>query len=216
MPESYPVIPFDKTRDKIINIDLSESNQEITSDILLDTPKFTAYINNLLKSAGARYAIGGYGEKRAVYSRSALFGDDKAEPRRIHLGIDIWGKPYTNVRAPLEGIIHSFADNNNFGDYGATLILSHVQNDRTFYTLYGHLSLNSIKNLHEGESVSAGDVIGEFGIPSENGNWPPHLHLQVINDLQGWKGDYPGVCAESEKNFYLSNCPDPTSMISII
>ncbi len=56
--------------------------------------------------------------------------------------------------------------------------------------------------------VKKGDVIAEFGIPFENGQWPPHLHFQIIKDMQGMKGDYPGVCAFSEREMYLANCPD--------
>lgn len=101
--------------------------------------------------------------------------------------------------APLDGIVHSFAFNNRFGDYGATIILSHLLNGVSFYTLYGHLSLNSIKNIQEGDRIEKGDVFGEFGIPSENGSWPPHLHFQIISNIGEWKGDYPGVCKFSEK-----------------
>jgi murein DD-endopeptidase MepM/ murein hydrolase activator NlpD len=100
-------------------------------------------------------------------------------------------------------MVHSFAFNNAFGDYGATIILSHQLQDVSFYTLYGHLSLASIKNLQEGVHIQKGDVFAEFGIPQENGNWPPHLHFQLIKDLQGMKGDYPGVCRFSEKEIYL-------------
>src|SRR6185436_12983667 len=134
--------------------------------------------------------------------------------RRFHLGVDIWGKPYTKVIAPLDGIVHSFAFNNNFGDYGATIILSHSFHGVNFYTLYGHLSLNSIKDKQEGETIKKEDVFAEFGIPLENGHWPPHLHFQVIRDIEiplaiGRKGDYPGVCKFSEREKYLNNCPDP-------
>ena len=140
---------------------------------------------------------------------------EEAEPRRLHLGTDIWGKPHTAVMAPLNGIVNSYAFNDTFGDYGATIILAHQLGDISFYTLYGHLSLNSIKNLQEGQRISKGDIFAEFGIPSENGQWPPHLHFQIIADLQGWKGDYPGVCKFSEKEIWLRNCPDPDLILQM-
>ena len=138
-----------------------------------------------------------------------------AEPRRLHLGVDIWGGAGTKVTAPLDAIIHSFAFNNNDSDYGATVILTHNLGGYGFHTLYGHLSLNSIKNLHEGKNIGKGDVIGEFGMRFENGNWPPHLHFQVISDMQGWKGDYPGVCKYSERQQWLENCPDPDLILQL-
>src|SRR5262249_30625654 len=101
------------------------------------------------------------------------------------------------------------------GDYGATIILTHLLDETSFYTLYGHLSLNSIKNLREGDRISKGDYFAELGIPAENGQWPPHLHFQIIKDLQGWSGDYPGVCKYSEREVYLANCPDPELILQM-
>lgn len=212
-----PVVPFDPGTDKLLLLDFTESNKSLTEDILKDTTKFSAYINDLLGSAGARYGIGGYNEHRTVYSRSKVFDAPVPgeEPRRLHLGTDIWGKPYTAIMAPLDGIVHSFAFNNQFGDYGATIILSHQVNGYTFYTLYGHLSLNSLKNLYEGQNIRKGQVFAEFGIPYENGHWPPHLHFQIILDMKNRKGDYPGVCKYSEKEEWLKNSPDPDTLLQL-
>ena len=41
------------------------------------------------------------------------------------------------------------------------------------------------------------------------GGWAPHLHLQLMFDMQGKTGDYPGVCRFSEKDLYLKNIPNP-------
>jgi len=214
----HAVVPFDSSKDKLLSLNFTANNHELTSDILSDTAKFTSYINNKLVSANAKYGIGGYAEHRTVYSISKLFDADKTgeEPRRLHLGIDIWGKPYTKVMAALNGIIHSYAFNDGFGNYGVTIILSHSLLGFTFYTLYGHLSQSSIKNIKEGDKVGRGDVFAEFGIPVENGHWPPHLHFQVIIDIENWKGDYPGVCKFSEKEKYLSNCPDPDLILQMM
>lgn len=212
-----PVVEFDPSKDKLLLMDFTAANTELTNEILTQTQLFTDYINIKLAQANVRYGIGGYNEHRTVYSRSKVFdAEDGAEPRRLHLGIDIWGKPYTKVMAPLNGIVHSFAFNNSYGDYGATIILSHRLGNLSFYTLYGHLSLNSLKNLYEGQNISAGDVFAEFGIPFENGQWPPHLHFQLILDMQGYKGDYPGVCKFSEREMYLANCPDPDLLLGMM
>jgi murein DD-endopeptidase MepM/ murein hydrolase activator NlpD len=216
----HPVVPFNPGKDKLTGLDLSGENDSLPADALSDTKAFTIYINEILKNANAKYAIGGYGELRKMYAMSRVFDAEKPgeEPRRFHLGVDIWGKPYTKVIAPLDGIVHSFAFNNNFGDYGATIILSHSLQGFNFYTLYGHLSLNSLKDKQEGATIKKEDVFAEFGIPLENGHWPPHLHFQVIRDIEvptaiGRKGDYPGVCKFSEREKYLSNCPDPDLLL---
>ena len=113
-------------------------------------------------------------------------------------------------------MVHSFAYNDNFGDYGATIILLHQLETVAFHTLYGHLSLADISMLSEGAYITRGEVIGHFGEPAENGNWPPHLHFQIINDLQYKEGDYPGVCKLSESETYLANCPDADLILNMM
>jgi murein DD-endopeptidase MepM/ murein hydrolase activator NlpD len=157
---------------------------------------------------------GGYGELRSIYGKSDLFSGE--EPRRFHLGVDIWGDAGTPVYAFLGGMIHSFAFNDNDGDYGATLVLLHQLDGIAFYTLYGHISLRDIDSIAPGQYVSHGQEIAHFGEPHENGNWPPHLHFQVIADMELKKGDYPGVCKFSEREKYLKNCPDPNLILQII
>jgi murein DD-endopeptidase MepM/ murein hydrolase activator NlpD len=211
----HPVVPFDPTRDRLYPFDFTEQNRELQPEQIADTESFASYINQTLRMHHARYGIGGYGEHRTLYARSSHF-DTGEEPRRLHLGIDVWGPAGTAVMSPLDGIVHSFAFNNNDSDYGATLILTHNLEGMGFHTLYGHLSLNSLKNCHEGQYVSKGQVIAEFGMRFENGNWPPHLHFQLIADMEGWKGDYPGVCKFSEKERWLANCPDPEGMLRMM
>ena len=140
-PVFGPVVPFSPERERIVSFDFTGNNTRLTDIILQDTTLFTRYIFEQLDKAGAKYGIGGYAEHRTVYTRSKLFDSydlsaqqkkmlatsPATEPRRLHLGIDIWGKPHTAVKAPLDGLVHSFAYNDAFGDYGATIILTHTQ-----------------------------------------------------------------------------------------
>jgi murein DD-endopeptidase MepM/ murein hydrolase activator NlpD len=215
----HPVVPFDPASDRLYPFDFTENgfngnSRGLDAADIADTERFAAYINRTLRENGARYGFGGYGEHRTLYARSSHF-DGGEEPRRLHLGVDIWGPAGTKVMAPLDGIVHSFAFNNNDSDYGATLILTHRLEGIAFHTLYGHLSLNSLKNLYEGKTIDRGEVIAEFGMRFENGNWPPHLHFQLIADMQGWKGDFPGVCRYSERDRWLANCPDPDLILRL-
>ncbi len=213
----YPVVPFDPATDRLLALDFTETNTELTDQLLNNISAFNDYIQSKLQASHARYGIGGYAEHRTVYRFSRVF-DPKipgSEPRRLHLGTDIWGKPHTPVLSPLDGIVHSFANNDQKGDYGATIILTHQLQGNTFYTLYGHLSLNSLKNQREGKRIEAGEIFAEFGIPAENGGWPPHLHFQLILDAGRSKGDYPGVCPFSEKDQWLANSPDPDLVLQL-
>ncbi len=213
----HHVVPFNQKKDKLLHINFTATNTELTSNISEDGDKFASYIKQKIKSADALYAIGGYAEYRAFYSRSTVFDTAfEAEPRRLHLGIDIWGAAGTPVYAFMGGMVHSFAYNDKFGDYGATLILLHQLDGLAFYSLYGHISLSDINNIHAGQYVIRGAEIAHFGEPSENGNWPTHLHFQIINDMELKKGDYPGVCSYGEKDRYLKNCLDPDLVLNMM
>ena len=209
------VVPFNKITDKIAALDLSKTNTSFTEDIYSDEEKFEAFINQERKKNNAAYLIGGYREHREMYRRSTLFDKNVAdtnyssiEPRSLHLGTDIWGDTGTKIFAPLGGMVHSFAYNNNFGDYGTTIILQHQLKTLNFYTLYGHLALKNIEGLRKGKFITRGENFANFGPPQENGHWPPHLHFQIIMDMGINEGDYPGVCKISEAQKYLHNSPD--------
>ena len=212
--EFQKIVDFDPAKDKLYRFDFTEANAELRDADIADTAKFTTYIQHKLESAGAKYGMGGYNEERILYKRSNLF--DGAQPRTVHLGMDIWGAAGTSVKAALGGTVHSFANNNNFSDYGATIVLQHQLDTRVFCTLYGHLSLNDLMPLKEGKYISRGEIIGHFGEPGENGNWPPHLHIQVVEDMRIMKGDYPGVCSLAEREKYLANCPDPELIVQMM
>jgi peptidoglycan LD-endopeptidase LytH len=209
-----PVVPLDKG-DGLLRMDLTATNSDLNAETFTSTELFSAWVEDLLHRKGARYGIGGYDEHRTIYARAERF-DTGEEPRRLHLGIDIWGPAGTPVFAPLAGTVHSFAFNDIFGDYGATVILQHRIGDFTFHTLYGHLSLASLEGKQEGRNIESGELFATFGVPKENGYWPPHLHFQVIIDMGGRKGDYPGVCRFSEKEQWLANSPDPDVLLRLM
>lgn len=202
------VVDFNSDRDRLYPFDFTSANAELNADILADTPSFSRWITGKLDTEGCRYGIGGYDEHRTIYARSTHF-DGLEEPRRLHLGVDIWAAAGTPVFNFYPGKVHSFAFNDHFGDYGATIIMQYQLDDLVFYALYGHLSLASLHDLQEGKEIGAGEQFATFGEPSENGHWPPHLHFQLILDIKGFHGDYPGVCRYSERERFLQNSPDP-------
>ncbi|MEZ6029440.1 MAG: peptidoglycan DD-metalloendopeptidase family protein [Hyphomonadaceae bacterium] len=162
---------------------------------------------------GEALRAGGYGEDRSVYTQ-ALFAPEGEEPRTIHLGVDVFGPPGTEVITPLNARVHSFRINDQPGDYGPTIILEHTPAPGLkFHTLYGHLSRGSLQGLKPGAAFMAGEKIAEFGTKRENGGWPPHLHFQVLLEIGAAKGDYPGVCRRSEMERWLAICPDPAPLL---
>ncbi len=195
-------------------LDFSATNPDLATLDLTDTAVFSDYVFAKLRQAGAAVGVGGYNEHRVIYRRSAHF-QQTTELREIHLGVDLWAEAGTPVYAPLDGVVHSFRDNDNFGDYGPTIILEHHHEGRPLYSLYGHLSRTSLEVLYEGKPVTAGDKIAEIGPYPENGNWPPHLHFQLMTDILGLKGDFPGVCSLRDRDRYLAICPDPNLFLGI-
>ena len=211
-PNFASVIDF--SGKKLIPLDFTENNPKLRQIQLDNTQALAAVIQEELDAHGAEIGYGGYGEDRIVYKRSKHFGTDE-NARSIHLGTDVWCPAKTPVCSPLKATVHSFQINDNFGDYGPTIILEHQLNDTVFYTLYGHLSKQSLENKQPGQVIEKGEAFAETGADDENGYWPPHLHLQIISDMQGYWGDFPGVCNKKEKNDFLEICPDPKIILSI-
>jgi len=207
------VVDFDAMKDQLLQFNFTASNSDLSAEGIADTARFSNWVNLQLLQNNCRYGIGGYMEHRTLYARSALFDTANEEPRRLHLGMDIWAAVGTPVYAPLQGTVHSFQNNDRFGDYGPTIILQHNLDGLALYSLYGHLNTDSLNNLQVGDTVFKDQQIASFGTERENGSWPPHLHFQLMFDMQGKKGDYPGVCRFSEKEQYQQNVPDPNLIL---
>lgn len=209
----HPVMQWPSIAEQLVLFDFTAANTALKKINLEDTALFQQQLQTLLDSRKASMGVGGYLENRVIYHRSSVFEGN--ENRCIHLGVDIWAPAFSQVFAPLEGRIHSFQDNNAFGDYGPTIILEHLLEGTVFYSLYGHLSRRSLTGLKAGQQIKKGEAFTELGPFPENGNWPPHLHFQVIANLEGRHGDFPGVAAPSEQEKYRQLCPNPNLMLNL-
>ncbi|HJS73001.1 MAG TPA: aminotransferase class III-fold pyridoxal phosphate-dependent enzyme, partial [Vicinamibacteria bacterium] len=210
------VLPWEPASRKIHIFDLSVGSTSIGGlDVASDVSRLTELLFAQMKQDGAPLGVGRYDEARVLYTTEAFRPKD-GEPRTVHLGIDLFVEAGTEIRAPLDGRVHSFAFNDLPLDYGPTILLEHdtKEGDR-FYTLYGHLSLDSLEGLRPGSAVARGDVIARVGDYPINGNWPPHLHFQIVLDLLDRAGDFPGVAAPSERDLWLSLSPDPSRLLRL-
>ena len=214
---NHPLPIIDNSFDirSYLKLDLSVTNEDLSAIDITEPEQCQAYISNQLAKNKAEIAYGGYLEERNLYKNSPSFGQNGVEERNIHLGIDIWGPAETNVLAPLDGLIHSFQDNGAIGDYGPAIILEHRLKKQVFYTLYGHLSRESLEHLYPRKPIKQGEPFAKLGKPEENGCYAPHLHFQIILDLGSYSGDYPGVCSKSTLDYYKMNCPDPEILLKI-
>ena len=209
----FPILGKPLNPQNCIPLDLSINNIELMSLDLKEDKKLEDYIFNILNQSNVEFGHGGYGENRHLYGRSESFNVNDDENRCIHLGIDLWGKVGTAIYAPLDGIVHSFQYNAPYLDYGATIILEHQLDGFKFYSLYGHLSVDSLNGLSVGQAIEQGKLLAHFGDYDENGSWAPHLHFQLITDMLGKKGDFIGVSTKAEMDYYLNICPDPSDIL---
>lgn len=199
-----------------VNLDLSIHNIDLKNHTLETAADYEIYIQNYLDKNNAKIAHGGYLEVRNLYKRSTVFKNNVYEERNIHIGLDLWINEQATIYAALEGTIHSFQNNTALGDYGPTIILEHDFDGNIFHTLYGHLSLESLDDKNIGDKIEKGQQIGSLGLPPSNGDYAPHLHFQIIIDMENKKGDYPGVCSKKLESFYKENCPNPDLLLKII
>ena len=206
---SYPILGEVYKPEDYCHINLAEGNEEFRLSVKFDPELLGNHIKKYCRSKHSKIVYGGYKEKRFFYAFSPIFHAEK-EIRNIHLGVDLWVESESAIHAPIEGIIYGFANNNNPLDYGPTIIMFHPEIN--YFALYGHLSMESLKNKKINQSVSKSEIFARVGTSRENGGWPSHLHFQLIKDMSNYRHDYPGVSSESKASFFLQNCPDPTQI----
>lgn len=92
---------------------------------------------------------------------------------RTHDGVDLAADVGCSVHAAANGTVTSI-----FSDAtGEGIEIEHENGLKTRY-----MGLNNIENLREGDSVSAGDVIGLIGESKGEQVTEPHLHFEVYKD----------------------------------
>jgi len=202
--------------------DLSMGSRELGNlTELSDVEMFTRKLFDRMKAEGSQVGIGRYNEARPIYTSDQykLAGNDGPEWRTVHIGLDIFMEVDTPILAPIDGVVHSFRNNDSPLDYGPTIILQHtVSHNETqllFYTLYGHLSADSLEGLYEGKPIVMGTPFCKIGNYPVNGEWPPHLHFQIIADMLDKIGEFPGVARPCQREVWLSISPDPNLIVGI-
>lgn len=192
-------------------------DMSVNSDFFEDDPQ-----HENLNLAGQRLArfqaqhpdallANGYLEERSFYNtnRFKRTKNGATEFRNIHLGTDFWLPARTPLHMPFDGEVVISHHNDYHKDYGPLLVLAHQIEETTFYTLYGHLSIDSLARAPKGKKFQQGELFAYLGNENENGHWVPHLHFQLITDLLGATENYNGVAFPSELARWKTLCPDP-------
>jgi len=213
------ILDVDVRTAQSIVFDLSAGSTFLGADPgAAETPALTEKIFHAMKCAGASVGVGRYDEPRLLYT-SPLFGasgNPTDERRTIHLGMDLFVEPGAPLSAPLDGVVYIVANNSAPLDYGPLVTLRHETNDgEEFFTLYGHLSKDSLARLEAGQRVARGQPFARVGSTEENGGWTPHVHFQIILDLLELGADFPGVASASQRSVWTSLSPDPNLLLGI-
>ena len=200
------------TSNEIVNLDLSVSSKWIGhQEEFNNLDVFEFKINQLQKKNPNKILASGYLEPRPLYAPNSYdkIGNYGKESRTIHLGIDFWLPSQTPVHALFDGEVVTAVNDAGDKEYGGLVILKHQKNNFEFFTLYGHLSVESATKHKVGDLIKKGEKIGALGNSLENGNWIPHLHFQIMLSLLDYKNDFPGVAYYNQIAVWKNICPDP-------
>lgn len=154
--------------------------------------------------------IGRYAEDRSIYGRSG-----GADRRTIHLAIDLYAPAGTPVMAPLPGRIAMLGNDTAAEGFGGIVVLEHESGTpHRFWTVYGHLAPANLPKV--GAKVAPGDTLGTLGRASENGGWPPHLHVQILTTLCFDTAEaIIGLAGPSRWTLWESISPDPNQILGL-
>ena len=166
----------------------------------------------------ADIGLGRYGEPRLIYTgpefrKAPYVGSHR---RTVHIAVDVFIDAGTEVRAPLDGVVHAVELRTSPLDYGGVAVLEHTTpgGDR-FYTLYGHLAADVVTRLAPGQTVVAGEVIALIGDRAENGGWTPHVHFQLGLTTLGRGADWPGVADPDESAGWMELFPNGAALLNL-
>ena len=209
----FPTLPIEG----VTSLDMSIESSLLGNSANFNNIEMAAFkLNQIQNRFPENILANGYLESRPFYTTDAFKeeGNNGPEYRTVHLGTDFWVKANTPIHSPYEGTVVILHHNDYDKDYGPTLAIEHNFNSITFYTLYGHLTMSTLKLLRRGQKIKQGELIGYIGESHENGKWLPHLHFQITLDLLDNTENFSGVAFPSEKQIWRDICPDPNDIFS--
>ncbi len=143
----------------------------------LDPLVATEIMEEIHRIEGVEWSFGGYLEDR----RTLLAGSYlDSTGNFLHLGVDFHVPRGTPVvpGAPATVLLVD-DDQDRDGGWGPRVLLRRRSRPRDdMVAVFAHLQAPS---CHPGDVLAPTDVFAEVGGPPSNGNWHPHLHLQLLH-----------------------------------
>jgi murein DD-endopeptidase MepM/ murein hydrolase activator NlpD len=107
--------------------------------------------------------------------------------RRHHQGIDIFAARGTPIRSTTRGIVMTVGDNRLGGH------IVKVLGPGLEWHYYAHL--DRFADVHAGEAVRPGDILGYVGNSGDAITTPTHLHYGIYGSVGGAMNPYPRLRA---------------------
>lgn len=215
--EIAPLLGVNLATTPVAPLDFSAGSALIAGDLADNAPALLdARVRRELETHGASVGVGGYLEARLIYHWPNA--PRTGEPRTIHIGLDLSTAAGTPLYAPLDGVVHGFENAAGHHDYGPVIVLRHRTSGASpvdFFTLYGHLTVDSLDGLEIGQTIGRGTAFARIGSAPSNGDWWEHVHVQLIVDMLDVPCNVDGAVRASQRRVWSSLCPDPNLLLGI-
>jgi murein DD-endopeptidase MepM/ murein hydrolase activator NlpD len=182
---------------------------------LLDAGASWSMIGSFHRLLGLDHSYGGWMEFRPTLLRGSYL--DKGM-KYLHLGVDLTAKSNTLVALDRPGrVIRIDNDYPEKHGWGTRVFVEIKSWDRTIILIYAHITDIRCK---VGEDLSAGASLGQIALPSNNGGWWPHVHVQAMTE-DAWsyfKDNLPkldGYGKQEDIPKLARDFPDPMQFIRI-
>ncbi|MCR4312177.1 MAG: peptidoglycan DD-metalloendopeptidase family protein [Candidatus Uhrbacteria bacterium] len=182
---------------------------------LLDPVVCQTLIDECHRKYDVDFSYGGWMENRSTLWRGTYLDDDQ---RYIHLGVDVNVPAGTTVVA--DEVCTVIRIDNDYPDkhgWGTRVITKQPHED--VVRVFAHLDQRL--NVRLGDELKAGAVVGTIGLPPFNGDWFPHLHIQMIDThhyddlLKNNLRDLDGYGRIQNIEFLRKTFPDPLHSVSL-
>ncbi len=177
----------------------------------LDPVVASGMLDEVHRLAGVGWSYGGYLEDRARLLAGSYLD---ATGGYLHLGVDFNVPQGTPVVAGIPSrVVLVDDDGDRDGGWGLRVFLRRTRPGwPDMIGIFAHLQA---ARCQPGDALAPDEAFAEVGGPPDNGNWHPHLHLQLLRaeDFQAILGEHfaalDGYGQASERAALAARFPNP-------
>lgn len=241
---SNPVLPLGKKTD-YFPVDFSVNNPFWEHDDITKAANQQRYLDQMMVSTDKTVGYGGFLEIRGLYNSASRFQQGNSRDIHLGLDLwASAGAPVRSVLEGKLHSLGILKDQGNYGGVVILehsldkrpiyALYGHLswESIKAWIERYSpclragrfrESKLNTgnviqtslVATPEEDISVPQNSIIGYLGNPDENGGYAPHLHFQLMMELHGYIGDYPGVASQQELTEVRRNLLDPGRFLGL-